>query len=253
MTPQNPKRIVIKTGSSLMIDEQTGVVRKSWLTSVAEDISTLRAEKKGVVVVTSGAVALGRSILGIQGKTLLLEEKQACAACGQIALVQAWREALAKHSISVAQVLLTIDESDNRRRYLNARNTLDTLLDHGVVPVINENDTVATAELRVGDNDRLSARVAQMIGADWLILLSDIEGLYTANPKLDGSAQFVDTVEHITPAIEAMAGGAISTVGSGGMATKVQAAKIALAAGCHMTISDGKPKHPVRYLMDGGK
>jgi glutamate 5-kinase len=253
MTLHNAKRIVIKTGSSLMIDEETGGVREAWLATVAADIAKFMQQGKEVIVVTSGAVALGRRVLGWHKKVLKLEEKQAAAACGQIHLVQAWRSALGLHAIQTAQVLLTIDESDDRRRFLNAKNTLETLLEARVVPIINENDTVATAELRVGDNDRLSARVAQMVAADWLVLLSDIDGLYSANPKTNASATLIELVKQITPDIEAMAGGAVSNVGSGGMITKIQAAKIALAAGCHMTISDGKIGSPLRALVDGRK
>jgi glutamate 5-kinase len=245
------KRIIVKTGSSLMTGED-GALRASWLATVAEDIAQLRQAGKEVIVVTSGAVALGRGVLKLAGKALALEEKQAAAACGQPLLMRAWREALEKHSINVAQVLLTIDDSENRRRYLNARNTLSTLLELGAVPVINENDTVATAELRFGDNDRLAARVAQMISADALLLLSDIDGLYSTNPKTDKSAKFIERVDAVTREIEAMAGGA-SGVGSGGMVTKIQAAKIALGAGCHMAIAQGSETHPVKRVMDGGK
>ncbi len=246
------KRIVIKTGSSLMTDEG-GALRASWLATVVQDIAALRAQKKDVIIVTSGAVALGRAALKLKGKALALEEKQAAAAVGQPLLMRAWREALEKHALPVAQVLLTIDESENRRRYLNARNTLEELLALGAVPVINENDTVATAELRFGDNDRLAARVAQMISADALFLLSDIDGLYSANPKLDKAATFIAQVDSITPQIEAMAGGVVSETGSGGMVTKLQAAKIALAAGCHMAIALGSPEHPVQRVIEGGR
>jgi glutamate 5-kinase len=246
------KRIVIKTGSSLMTGAD-GALREAWLASVAEDIAGLRAAGKDVVIVTSGAVALGRPVLGLPAPKLALEEKQAAAACGQPLLMRVWREALAAHHLPVAQLLLTIDDSENRRRYLNARNTLETLLSLNAVPVINENDTVATAELRFGDNDRLAARVAQMVSADALILLSDIDGLYTANPRQDKAAKFVPEVQEITPQVEAMAGGTGSSSGSGGMITKVQAAKIAVAAGCHMAIAAGTGMHPVRAAMEGGK
>lgn len=248
------KRIVIKIGSSLLIDEATGRVREAWLSGMAEDIKALAAQGKQVIVVTSGAVALGR--LQFAGKLkagLLLEEKQATAACGQIALFAAWRDAFAPHQLTAAQLLLTADDSIERRRYLNARNTIDTLLELGAVPVINENDTVATAEIRFGDNDRLAARVAQMAGADLLVLLSDIDGLYTADPGSNPRAEFIPEVREITPEIERMGGGSASNVGSGGMITKLAAAKIALSAGCSMVIARGNVEHPLRTLEKGGR
>ena len=247
------KRIVIKIGSSLMIEEGAGEVRRAWLDSLAADIVALKKAGKEVIVVTSGAVALGRKALKAEGRVLKLEEKQAAAACGQIALLAAWRDSLRTQGVEVAQLLLTIDDSENRRRYLNARNTLETLLSAGVIPVINENDTVATAELRFGDNDRLAARVAQMASADTLIIFSDIDGLYTANPNANPDAKFVAEVKTITPEIEAMAGGVDSKFGTGGMITKIAAAKIALNAGCHMAIAKGKGNHPLTRLLEGGK
>ena len=246
------KRIVIKLGSSLITGAHDHV-HKEWLGTVTEDIKGLIQQEKQVIIVSSGAVALGRPILKLTHKTLALEEKQAAAACGQPLLMDTWRNALAVHEVSVAQVLLTIDESENRRRYLNARSTMETLLALGVVPVINENDTVATAELRFGDNDRLAARVAQMVSADVLLLLSDIDGLYTGNPKTDKDAKLVERVDAITPEIEKMASGAASHTSNGGMVTKLQAAKIALAAGCHMAIALGSVSHPVKSVMEGGK
>ena len=246
------KRLVIKVGSSILMGE-AGAPRADWLATLAQDIADARARGTQVIVVTSGAVAMGRATLGMPTGVLKLEEKQAAAACGQISLVQAWRVALGAHAIHTAQVLVTIDDSEDRRRYLNVRNTLETLLEHGVVPVINENDTVATAELRFGDNDRLAARVAQMASADTLLLLSDIDGLYTANPAKEANAQFIPQVSEITPQIQAMAGGASSAVGSGGMVTKIEAAKIALAAGCHMIIAPGKLAHPLRACLEGGR
>jgi glutamate 5-kinase len=201
--------------------------------------------------VTSGAVALGRKILGAVASKL--EEKQAAAACGQILLFEAWRKNLEKHKFSTAQILLTLDDSEDRRRYLNARSTLEVLLENGIIPIINENDTVATGELRFGDNDRLAARVAQMVSADCMVLFSDIDGLYTSNPHNDKHAKLIPEVRAITPEIEAMAGVATSGVGSGGMITKIEAAKIALAAGCHMAIAAGKKLHPLRDLEQEGK
>ena len=250
----NAKRVVIKVGSSLIADEGKGEVRLDWLAALAEDIHVLVKKGKEVIVVTSGAVALGRMQLGMKAKAKLhLEEKQAAAACGQIALFAAWREALAWHGIKVGQLLLTADDSIHRRRYLNARNTIETLLECSAIPIINENDTVATAEIRFGDNDRLAARVAQMAGADVLVLLSDIDGLYTDDPNTNRDAKFISEVKQISGEIEGMAGGSASAVGSGGMITKIGAAKIATAAGCHMVIAKGSDTHPLQLLMQGGK
>lgn len=246
----NAKRIVIKIGSSLIISE-TGAVRAEWLRSLAEDIAALNGSGKQVILVTSGAVALGRLTLGYGRRALEIEEKQAAAACGQIELFAAWRDALARHQLKIAQLLLTADDSIVRRRYLNARNTIDTLLDAGAIPVINENDTVATAEIRFGDNDRLSARVAQMAGADLLVLFSDIDGLYDADPNVNRDAKFIGEVKEITVDIERMAGGASSHVSSGGMITKIEAAKIATHAGCHMIIMNGHKNNPIGRLQGG--
>lgn len=247
------KRIVVKTGSSLIAGND-GTLRAKWLASLAEDIAALKKAEKEVIVVSSGAVALGRQVLGF-GKTrqLKLEEKQASAACGQGSLIEAYQQALNPYGARVAQVLLTIEDSENRRRYLNARNTIQTLLDLGVVPVINENDTVATNELRFGDNDRLAARVAQMMGADLLVLLSDIDGLYEENPIDNPDAKHVPVVKSITPQIESMAGGAASALSSGGMVTKIMAAKIAVGSGCNTIISQGVDPHPLRRLEKGGQ
>lgn len=247
------KRIVIKVGSSLLVEE-AGKLRAGWLAAFAQDVAELVAQQKEVILVTSGAIALGRAQLGLKNKSMLhLEEKQAAAACGQIALFSAWAEALAQHNLKIGQVLLTADDSIHRRRYLNARNTIDTLLDLGAVPIINENDTVATTEIRFGDNDRLSARVAQMSAADMLILLSDIDGLYTADPTQKPDAQFIEEVASITPDIERMAGGAGSSVGTGGMVTKIEAARIAMGAGCNMVIARGTENHALKTLLAGGK
>lgn len=249
----NAKRIVIKVGSSLLVEE-AGEVRAKWLAAFAEDVAELVAQKKDIILVTSGAIALGRAQLGMKAKSQLhLEEKQAAASCGQITLFSAWRDALAKHNLTVGQLLLTADDSIHRRRYLNARNTIDTLLELGAIPVINENDTVATAEIRFGDNDRLSARVAQMAGADVLVLLSDIDGLYTNDPTKNKNAEFISEVQAITPEIEKMAGGSATAVGSGGMITKIGAAKIAMQAGCHMVIARGTENHALKNLFAGGK
>jgi glutamate 5-kinase len=246
------KCLVIKIGSSTLINEE-GKVREQWLDAFAQDVASLRARGAQVIVVSSGAVALGRKLIGFTNKNIRLEEKQAAAACGQILLTQAWREALEKHKLRAAQLLLTIDDSENRRRYLNARNTLEVLLEQGVIPVINENDTVATAELRFGDNDRLAARVAQMASADTLVLFSDVDGLYTGNPHKDATAKHIPEVREITREIEGIAGASASDVGSGGMITKIEAAKIALAAGCSMAIAKGEALHPLKALEEGGK
>ena len=245
------RRVVIKVGSALLVDGATGRLNRSWLETLIEDIVRLRRAGKQVVLVSSGAIALGRRHLGLPKGPLRLEESQAAAAVGQIRLAHAYKELLEDREIPVAQVLLTLEDSEQRRRYLNARATLSELLARGAVPVINENDTVATAEIRYGDNDRLAARVAQMISADCLLLLSDIDGLYTADPNRDPAAQFIPVVRAITPEIEAMAGGSASEVGRGGMTTKVMAARIAVAAGVHMCISAGAHRHPVRRIEQG--
>jgi glutamate 5-kinase len=247
------KRVVIKIGSALLVDQENGAIRRSWLAALAEDIAALHAEGKQVAVVSSGAIAVGRRHLGLTGRVLRLEEKQAAAATGQIRLAHAYEEALARHDITVAQVLVTLDDTEERRRHLNARSTLNQLLALGTVPVINENDTVATQEIRYGDNDRLAARVAAMISADVLVLLSDIDGMYEADPRKDPEAKHVPEVREISAVIEGMAGAAPEGFSSGGMITKVAAAKIALGAGCHMALTEGHSMNPVRRLMEGGR
>ena len=247
------RRIVVKVGSALLVDAVTGRLNRTWLETLVEDVVRLRGAAREVILVSSGAIALGRRHLGLPKGPLRLEESQAAAAVGQIRLAHAYKELLEDRDIPVAQVLLTLEDSEQRRRYLNARATLRELLARGAVPVINENDTVATAEIRYGDNDRLAARVAQMVGADCLVLLSDIDGLYTADPNRDPTAAFIPVVDAITPAIEAMGGGSASDVGRGGMATKIAAAKIAVAAGCHMVISAGAHLHPVRRIEQGAR
>jgi glutamate 5-kinase len=247
------KRLVVKIGSALLVDEATGELHRAWLEALTDDIALLRRRGQEVVVVTSGAIAIGRGPLGMRGRKLRLEEKQAAAAAGQSRLTQAYQSALDRHGLTVAQVLVTTEDTEDRRRFLNARATLDTLLKLGAVPVINENDTVATSEIRFGDNDRLAARVAQMIGADALVLLSDIDGLYTADPRDNPAAALVPEVRELTPAIEAMAGVARAGYGSGGMVTKLMAARIAMGAGCRMAIAPGKPLNPLALLDNGGR
>ena len=249
------KRIVLKFGSSLLIDPAQGQARQDWLTSVAHDVAAIWANGTQVVIVTSGAVALGRGALGLSSGKLKLEEKQAAAAAGQVALMTAWANAFAPHNIAVAQALLTPDDTERRRRWLNARATLETLLACGAVPIVNENDTVATDELRYGDNDRLAARVAQMVGADVLVLFSDIDGLYDRDPRADPAAVHMPYIDLITPEIEAMAGGinADAGVGSGGMRTKIDAARIATAAGCAVAIKDGFVDYPLGRLLQGDR
>ncbi len=240
------KRIVIKIGSSLLVEETSGEPHRAWLSALADDVVTARETGQEVVIVSSGAVALGRRLLGLSG-ALKLEEKQAAAATGQAKLMGAYEAAFARHGISVAQALLTLDDTERRRRWLNARATLETLLALGAAPIINENDTVATAEIRYGDNDRLAARAAQMISADVLILLSDIDGLYERDPRNDPQAAFIPEVRDITPAFEAMAGG-VGVLGTGGMRTKIDAAKIATRAGCAVAITSGKHLNPLARL-----
>jgi glutamate 5-kinase len=247
------KRLVVKIGSALLVDQDSGKPHQAWLDALCDDIAAAHARGQEVVVVTSGAIAIGRGPLGMRGRKLRLEEKQAAAATGQMRLTQAYQNSLDRHGLTVAQVLVTIDDTESRRRYLNARNTLDTLLKLRAIPVINENDSVATAEIRFGDNDRLAARVAQMISADTLVLLSDIDGLYTADPRVKPDATHVPEVREVTREIEAMAGITTTGYGSGGMQTKIIAAKIAMAAGCRMAIAPGKPRHPLQALIDGGR
>lgn len=244
----NANRLVVKIGSALLVDSE-GNPARTWLAALADDVAALRAQGKQVVIVSSGAIALGRRALGLQ-RSSVLAEKQAAAAAGQARLMGAYEEAFSRHKIPVAQALLTPDDTERRRRWLNARATLETLLDLGAIPIINENDTVATAEIRYGDNDRLAARAAQMISADVLVLLSDIDGLYERDPRKDASAPFVAEVKDITPAIDAMAGDA-GALGSGGMRTKVEAAKIATRAGCAVAITKGAELNPLQRLAAG--
>ena len=243
------KRIVIKVGSSLLVDADRNELRADWLAALVDDIARLRADGKEVLVVSSGAIALGRRILGLNGKALRLEESQAAAAAGQIRLSSAWQEALSRHDLKTAQLLLTLGDTESRRHYLNARETVNTLLKLGTVPVVNENDTVATAEIRFGDNDTLSALVASLAQAQYLIILSTAPGLV----DLRGTKEIVPVVEKITPEIEAMAGVSRSGLGRGGMITKIVAAKIAVGAGCAMVIANGKQMHPVKNIRDGGR
>jgi glutamate 5-kinase len=250
---QHARRIVVKVGSALLVDSETGRINRPWLETLIEDLLRLRKRNQQVILVSSGAIALGRRELRLAKGPLRLEESQAAAAVGQIRLAHAYKELLESREVTVAQVLLTLEDSERRRRYLNARATLDSLLALGALPVINENDTVATAEIRYGDNDRLAARVAQMAGADCLILLSDVEGMFTADPNKDPNARFIDEVRQITPEIESMAGASASDVGSGGMTTKVMAAKIAVSAGCNMCIAAGHHTFPVSRIESGAR
>ncbi len=247
------KRVVVKIGSVLLVEEATGTIHRSWLHALADDIAGLVRQGSEVILVSSGAIAVGRRHLGLTRGTLKLEEKQAAAATGQIRLAHAYQEALARHDLTVAQILLTLADTEERRRHLNARSTLTALLRLGAVPVINENDTVATSEIRFGDNDRLAARVAAMIDADVLVLLSDIDGLYTADPRRDPGAVLVPEVPEITAGIDAMAGAAAPGYSSGGMVTKLAAARIAVGAGCRMAIADGRVHNPLAALADGGR
>ena len=257
MSTKNPlltaKRLVLKIGSSLLVNETTGQVKNTWLNALADDILAARERGQQVIIVTSGAVAVGRRALGLPTGKLLLPQKQASAAVGQIRLAHYYQEVLGERGLKVAQILLTLDDSEDRKRYLNARNTLNTLLDLGIIPVINENDTVATSEIKVGDNDRLAARVAQMASADALVIFSDIKGLYTANPRKDPSAKLIPVVEKLTPEIEAMADGAGSAVGTGGMATKLMAARLCMEAGCDMAIALGSELHPLTRMEKTGE
>lgn len=245
------KRVVVKIGSALLVDDASGQVRRDWLDALTDDVAGLVKAGTEVVLVSSGAIAVGRRHLGLRSGNLKLEEKQAAAASGQVLLAHAYQEALARHNVTVAQILLTLGDTEQRRRHLNARNTLTTLLRLGAVPVINENDTVATSEIRFGDNDRLGARVAAMMNADVLVLLSDIDGLYTADPKRDPQAEFLPEISAITPEIEAMGGDALPGYSSGGMVTKLAAAKIAVGAGCKMAITNGRRMNPLSGLSNG--
>jgi len=252
-TLKSARRVVVKIGSALLVDESTGGLRRRWLEALADDVAVMRGAGQEVILVSSGAIAVGRRHLDLPAGSLRLEEKQAAAATGQIRLAHAYQEALARHGLTVAQVLLTLGDTEDRRRHLNARATLATLLKFRAVPVINENDTVATSEIRFGDNDRLAARVAAMIGADALVLLSDIDGLYTADPRGDSSARHIPEVAELTAEIEAMAGEARAGYSSGGMVTKLAAARIAIGAGCRMAIADGRRLHPMAAIAEGAR
>lgn len=247
------RRITIKIGSALLVDGATGRPRSAWLEALAQDLAALKREGRELVIVSSGAIALGRHILKLDAVSLSLEQSQAAASVGQIALSEAWSYAFSQHGIVTGQILITPNITEERRYYLNARTTISTLLAMGAVPIINENDSVATAEIRYGDNDRLSARVATMIEADLLVLLSDIDGLYTAPPAKDPAARHIAEIAAITPAIEAMAGGAASHLSRGGMTTKIEAGKIATKAGTAMIIARGTEDHPIRTLADGAR
>ena len=247
------RRIVVKVGSSLLVDAKAGRLKETWLASLADDIARLHKEKRDIIVVSSGAIALGRSVLKLAPGALKLEDSQAAAAVGQIALARTWSEVLGRHGITASQILVTLDDTEERRRYLNARSTIDKLLEWRSVPVINENDTVATSEIRYGDNDRLAARVATMASADLLVLLSDIDGLYDAPPHLDAKAKHIALVPRITAEIEAMAGEAASDHARGGMRTKIEAGKIATTAGTHMVISSGHIDHPLKAIETGAR
>ncbi len=244
------RRLVIKIGSALLVDTQ-GALRQDWLDSLAADVAELRSRGTDVILVSSGSIALGRGMLSFGAGDLPLEQAQAAAAVGQIRLAGAYGEALAPHGILAAQVLVTLEDSANRRRYLNSRATLSTLLAEGAVPIVNENDTVATDEIRYGDNDRLAAQVAVTVGADQLVLLSDVDGLYTANPALDPKARRLETIGEISPEIEAMAGEGVSGLSKGGMRTKVLAARTAMQGGCAMAITLGAPLNPLKLLQEG--
>jgi len=247
------RRIVVKVGSSLLVDSQAGRLNESWLASLVADLAALHGNGRDILVVSSGAIALGRAVLKLPAGALRLEDSQAAAAVGQIELARRWTAALSRHGITGGQVLVTLGDTEERRRYLNARSTIDKLLEWRAVPVINENDTVATSEIRYGDNDRLGARVATMMSADLLVLLSDVDGLYDAPPGTTDSAQLVPHIERVTPAIEAMAGAAGSELSRGGMQTKVEAAKIATEAGTHMLIASGRVEHPLRAVAEGAR
>jgi glutamate 5-kinase len=247
------RRIVVKVGSSLLVDSKAGRLKASWLASLTADLAVLRRDKRDLLVVSSGAIALGRAVLRLPEGPLKLEDSQAAAAVGQIELARTWTEALSRHGITAGQVLVTLGDTEERRRYLNARSTIDKLLEWRAVPVINENDTVATSEIRYGDNDRLAARVATMVSADLVVLLSDVDGLYDAPPDTVASARHLPRVERITAQIEAMAGSAGSELSRGGMQTKLEAAKIATGAGTHLVIGSGRVEHPLKAIAEGAR
>lgn len=245
------RRLVVKIGSALLVDAKTGALKSDWLTGLAADVAAARNRGAQVILVSSGSIALGRRVLGLPAGTLPLEQSQAAAAVGQIRLARAYEEALAPHGITAAQVLVTLEDTQDRRRYLNTRATLETLIGLGTVPIVNENDTVATDEIRYGDNDRLAAQIAVTTGADQLALLSDVDGLYTGNPFTEPTARRLDLVERITPEIEAMAGEGVSGLSKGGMRTKVMAARTATAGGCAMVIAQGSVMRPLSAIEGG--
>jgi glutamate 5-kinase len=247
------RRIVVKVGSSLLVDAKAGKLNEEWLASLVADLAALHGDKRDVLVVSSGSIALGRTVLKLPPGELELEDSQAAAAVGQIALARTWAEVLSRHGITAGQVLVTLGDTEERRRYLNARSTIARLLEWRALPVINENDTVATTEIRYGDNDRLAARVATMVSADLVVLLSDIDGLYDAPPNGNAAAKHIARVERITPEIEAMAGAAGSGLSRGGMQTKIEAAKILTGAGTHMVIASGHVDHPLAAIADGAR
>ena len=247
------KRLVVKIGSALLVDAKTGELRQEWLKSLAADVARIRERGTDVVLVSSGSIALGRGVLGLPTAALPLEQSQAAAAVGQIRLARAYEEALALHGIIAGQVLVTLEDSHDRRRYLNSRATMETMLSLGVTPIVNENDTIATDEIRYGDNDRLAAQVAVTIGADQLVLLSDVDGLYTANPRINSDAKHLDNVDKITPDIEGMAGDVGSGLSKGGMITKIMAARMATEAGCAMAIALGTENSPLALLENGAR
>jgi glutamate 5-kinase len=248
----NYRRLVVKVGSSLLVDD-SGKLNRSWLENLADDVADLANAGHEILIVSSGAIAIGSLVLGINKQRARLEDLQAAAAAGQVQLVHAYQECLGRHDIAAAQVLLTPDDTEDRRRFLNARRTLEKLLERSVIPIINENDTVATIEIRYGDNDRLAARIAQLVMADALILLSDVDGFYTADPGANEDAEHIPVVNNINSDTLAMAGETRSDVGTGGMATKVQAASIAMHAGCSTVIASGAILHPLRALKDGAR
>jgi glutamate 5-kinase len=245
--------LVVKIGSALLVDKIKGTLRRDWLIALAEDVARIKARGTDVILVSSGSIALGRGVLKLPPTVLPLEQSQAAAAVGQIRLARAYEEALDPHGLTTAQVLVTLEDSADRRRYLNSRATLETLIGFGVIPIVNENDTVATDEIRYGDNDRLAAQVAATVGADQLILLSDVDGFYSANPMQDPTARHFPIVDAITPEIEAMAGDAGSGLSKGGMKTKLIAAKTATASGCAMAITEGSRLHPLKALEEGAR
>jgi glutamate 5-kinase len=247
------RRIVVKVGSSLLVNSEGGRLNNEWLASLAQDLAGLHKEQRDILVVSSGAIVLGRAVLRLPGGALKLEDSQAAAAVGQISLARTWSEVLGRHGMTAGQILVTLQDTEERRRYLNARSTIAKLLEWRAVPVINENDTVATNEIRYGDNDRLAARVATMVGADLLVLLSDVDGLYDAPPGENANAKFIPLVERITPTIEAVAGAAGSQLSRGGMQTKIEAGRIASNGGTHMVIASGRVPHPLAAIARGAR